>query len=433
MSTKESKGDVRKHIIARFTSLSREILKQQTDDRLKKKQLDRMEEECFAFQNYLDKDAQYLRTAISRCKTLVESCLKIYLGAVGQKCSENFFENESLLKRASGDGENDLLYHYIKTVRLGTTKKSNPRDVEYEEDETIFILFLSLSVLERLFQGIVSSKKESSPVPIRESSPQITVIRKDSPKNGFIKEIESLEFSSNGQIVLVNEKEHPSVCMENACGLPCYRHCAEHSNEKVVYLSFATIGTVKCNFGEECKKNRKTFRMSSGQEVSVCPYLHGDRFDDIKKRIGFGWLYYSKNQINFQDIFALGQMTVENHSKVNLINSKRCKFLPCMENACGAVCHHNCAEHSNETNVFHSYTKIGSEKCEYGSTCKKHGKLIPMPAGRYCTQCPFLHGDKYDDVKKRVGLGWILYASGSISFDQIFTADDVSGIPIESE
>jgi hypothetical protein len=416
--TKDARLEVRKFLVSRFASLSREILKSHTEDRGKKKQLERMEEECYGFQAYLEEEVTYLGAAIPRCKTLIESCLKIYMQCYG-KTYDSFVENENFSKKLSNDNDTEVLQSYVRSIRVAASKRGfGMFQSDYDEDEGSAVLFLSLTVLEKLYHGILASPK----------TPPDTSPRKlqSTHQNGSLKlEIDDLVFSTNGTVVLVNEKDHPTVCMENASGLPCYRHCKEHSSDKLVYLSFTTIGTVKCNFGEDCKKNKKVFRMQNGTELSVCPYLHGDQFDEIKHKIGQGWLSYSKNTIHFNDIFAIADPKAEN-GKINLVNSKRCKFLPCMENACGAPCNHHCAEHSDEFNVFYSYTKIGSEKCEYGQSCKKFQKNILLADGRTCNQCPFLHGDRFDEIKKRIGLGWTLYACGSVTFDQVFSDEDLS-------
>jgi len=407
--TKDNKLEVRKVIVSRFSALSRELLKATPEDKTKKRLFGRHEEECYTFQTLLEKEVNYLATAIPRVRTLVESCLKIYLAHYGVRTQDSFLDNETALKRYCKESDSDVLYHYVKTIRLGANKKIHQgKDGEYDDDESAALLFLTLNVLEKFYQGITSQV----------STPE--------PKGGIKLEIENLDFSSNGNIVLVSERDHPSVCMENASGIPCYRHCKEHSSEKLVYMSFTTIGTVRCIFGMECKKNKKMLRMSNGQEVSVCQYLHGDQYDEVKRKIGQNWNAYVKNQIPFAEIVGNGAMRAETPFKVNLVNSQRCKFLPCMENACGVACYHRCAEHSDECNVYYSYTKIGSEKCEYGEACKKYQKVIHMKDGRDCNHCPFLHGDHIDTIKKRLGLGWSMYAQGVISYDQVFTDEDLT-------
>ncbi len=401
--TKDS-GEIRKLITSRFTSLSRELLKVTPQNKTKTKYLNQIEDECFAFRNFISTEVNHLGASISRCRTLIETCLKIYLSSLGGKVCETFIENETTLKRHLNDSDDDVLHQYIKTIRLSSNKKIHYRkdSTNEEDDESIALLFLALHVLEYFFRAMVGLVV----------SPEL----KPTPKSEVKKEF-----------ILFDEREsHSGVCMENAIGIPCHRNCKEHCDKIMVHKSFTTIGTIGCLFGSECKKNKKILKMPSGKEVSICPYLHGDKFDDVKSKIGKNWDAYSKGQIAYADIFeSTGSKDELLVSKTNLVCSQRCKFLPCMVNACGVTCTRRCIEHSDKITVYHAYTRIGLDACEFGSTCNKSGKIVVMRDGRICDQCPFLHGTYTDAIKKRLALGWEKYSQGLITYEQIFTDEEL--------
>jgi hypothetical protein len=410
--TKDAHVEVRKLVISRFSSLSRELLKASHENKSKRESLHKIEEECYSFQRFVESEVNHLRASIPQCRTLVESCLKIYLTYCGVNVHDSFAENELALKRHLKESEDIILHHYIKTIRMGSNKKIHDgKSGNQDDDESAALIFLTLYVLEKFYKGIAELVV----------TPELKSESKIEPK--IEPKFEKLCISSSDDIIVVGIKDHPLVCMENACGIQCRRQCAEHCTKNQVYLSFTTIGTSRCLFGEDCKKNKKTIRMPSGQEVSICQYLHGDKYDDAKRKIGQKWSAYVKGQLSYSDLAAPVEPCIE--TNVNLISNKRCKFLPCMVNACGIDCGRGCTEHSDCNTVYHSYTKIGNQKCEFGFACSKYLKKIHLEDGRICNHCPFLHGDQSDAVKKRLGLGWEKYSKGMIAYDQIFTDEEL--------
>lgn len=403
-----------------------------------------MEEVCHRFLKGVDSGEIGAWRTIIRCHEAVNECVKILFRAYNCTGWQAFL---SMFGRNVANAEYILNITMILRTNTLMDEACQAKDAEHQAN---LIFPLAVYALEKIYLEIVSSNDGFTNHPTEVPNEFLKKIFKKFPPR---------------TLQLVPETFKGLVCMENAVGNKCYRNCdpSMHSSKDRICMSYTEIGTARCCYRDSCVKNQKVIKVESGGEISVCPFLHGDQFDEIKKFIGRRWVLYSEKKIEWDSVFKRESDTIgikmngegttinsemkkqqnviteevkkkdeekydnyDNYVDNSLLSKALCNFLPCMFTVCGQLCGRDCDEHSNQNIVYYSYLRVGSQVCKHGTSCSKFERVIRLFDGRKCDSCPFLHGVKSDDVKKRLALGWELYSQRKIKFPQIFTTEDIS-------
>lgn len=429
--SKEPAIDLKKYLVNKFQIICRKILKESPQGKKKRDFLNLLEEEAESFKEYLDRDVSNLGECIPRCKAFIEACLRIFISFFGVVPSTTFIENEnglfSVLNVLDASIDPASLYSLVKAIRISGGNKVSLAHREFVDNEAHSVLFNSCYVLELFFLGIlldapVTNKVESNGNHLGFRVPEVNPEAWKGPsrqidiQKEFNMSLEDNVLGSLEQLQMFNLSPQmaPHIQKENHILVPPPRIESSDSDD----MNSPKKHDRSVNGNRSVKKHPTVVAKLDTKQVVVSKVI-SPRANSSPRNNG------TKQDLSLKKEMKKEEKQVSD-SEFKIIAFSECKFLPCVRKACGVSCGLN-HEHSDRNKVYLSYGKIGSEACLHGNHCNKFKKMITLKDGRVCNECPFLHEEKvYDEVKKRIGLGWKLYAAGSIEYEQVFTAEKVN-------
>jgi hypothetical protein len=407
-------SELKRLVLNKFQSFSRKFLKEQSDSKKKKEVLHSLEEELESFKEFLERDTTQLLDTIPRFRNLIEISLRIFLYYFSLTSHEkSFAENEAQLARLASSLdptiEPIILFSLVNSIRLSGRNRVSSTHKEFVDNEVHMVVFSSIYALELFYLGILLDVTNGHP--INGSVKSEVVIPTLNVVDAWTRPPRQIDIQKEFNMPLedtVLETLQQLPVFNISPGISPVTMTKPMSQKEHIMIpvkkDFTELKMENGNKnGQSGKPKVKSPRGTTGKSVKVETKVESVKSSPIIVKT------IEKEKFDEGD--------------VKLIPFSECKFLPCVRKACGVSCGLN-HEHSDSKKVFLSYGKIGSENCLHGPNCNKYKKLIPLKDGRFCNECPFLHDTRdQDDCKKRIGLGWKLYASGVITYDQIFTAE----------